>query len=92
MPEFYPIVCSGKAKNPELNQILNVKWVILPIGSEHPNEFSVRPNNPYEDPLFRSEYERYEFDVNLYRYRQTAKLLERSLNSASEAEGERLML
>lgn len=48
MPDFYPINCSGKIRNPQLNEILNDKWVILPIGSEHPNEFSVRPNNPYE--------------------------------------------
>jgi hypothetical protein len=37
MPAFYPIMCSGKAKNIELNNLLNVKWVILPVGSEHPN-------------------------------------------------------
>lgn len=91
MPDFYPIYCSGKIANPELNNILNVKWVILPVGSEHPNEFSVRPNNPYEDPLLRSEYDRYEFDLNLYRYRQTAKLLEKALAATTEAEAERLV-
>jgi hypothetical protein len=37
MPAFYPIICSGKKKKPELNSLLNVKWVILPVGSEHSN-------------------------------------------------------
>jgi hypothetical protein len=41
--------------------------------------------------LLRSEYERYEFDLNLYRYRQTAKLLDKMLTCQLEAEADKLL-
>jgi histone deacetylase complex regulatory component SIN3 len=53
LPWLYPTACSGKASNPELNKILNVKWVIVPVGSEH-STFTIHPKNQYEEPLLKS--------------------------------------
>lgn len=82
LPWLYPTACQGKTANPELDNILNDKWVIVPVGSEH-STFSIRPKSQYEEPLLKSEDERYEMDLCLFRYRKCAKLLRKAVETTN---------
>ena len=44
----------------EVKELVNVKWVSVPIGSEH---FAFHIKNSFEEQLFKQEDERYEFDM-----------------------------
>ena len=62
MPNVYPTFCSGST---ELSKsVLNIEVVSVPYGSEHVT-YSIMRRNQYEEALFKSEDEKYEFDLNI---------------------------
>jgi len=49
--------------------------VTVPYGTEHVT-FSIMRKNQYEEQLFKSEDEKYEFDRHIQMYKRTIKTLE----------------
>jgi len=73
MPRFYPKYCSNST---ELTRsVLNTSIVTVPYGTEHVT-FSIMRKNQYEEQLFKSEDEKYEFDRHIQMYKRTIKTLE----------------
>ena len=66
MPRFYPNFCSNKDELGKV--ILNDEIVSVPHGSEH-TSFIIMRKNEFEDALFKSEDEKYEFDLNLQHFK-----------------------
>lgn len=61
MPNGYACASTGTVVQ---NQILNHNWVSVPFGSED-QSFLIMRKNTFEEQLFKSEDERFEFDVNI---------------------------
>lgn len=72
MPHGYPVYCS--LVDDIGRQVLNRDVVTVPHGSEH-QSFIVMRKNQYEDALFKSEDEKYEFDLNLMHFKRVISLL-----------------
>jgi paired amphipathic helix protein Sin3a len=60
----------GYAKNESQSLILNQTWVSVPFGSED-YSFQIMRKNTFEEQLFKSEDERYEFDLTLLQLKRT---------------------
>ncbi|CAD8206788.1 unnamed protein product [Paramecium pentaurelia] len=67
-----PIGYAKANNNPE---ILNHSWVSVPFGSED-QSFLIMRKNTFEEQLFKSEDERFEFDVNIQQIKRTINLLQ----------------
>ncbi len=61
-PPCYPIHCSGITEITK--NIINTSIITVPMGSEHVT-FSIMRKNIYEEQLFKSEDEKYEFDHHI---------------------------
>jgi len=83
VPDFFPHMKSPlSAINPLAIKILNKTWISVPQGSE--TNFKIKAKNAYEENLFRSEDERYEFDTVIYNCTTAVKWL----NSLESLESE----
>ncbi|EAR93146.2 ubiquitin carboxyl-terminal hydrolase family protein (macronuclear) [Tetrahymena thermophila SB210] len=88
MPKFYPKYCSNST---ELTRsVLNTSIVTVPQGTEHVT-FSIMRKNQYEEQLFKSEDEKYEYDHHIQMYRRTIKLLEQVEQCEDPEQCRRLM-
>jgi histone deacetylase complex regulatory component SIN3 len=56
--------------------VLNIEIISVPMGSEH-TSFMIMRKNQWEDALFKSEDEKYEFDINLIHFKMVIKLLKK---------------
>jgi len=68
--------CSGRGQGPSLcKEVLNDTWVSFPSWSED-SQFVTSRKTQYEEFIYRTEDERFEFDVVLETNRDTIKVLE----------------
>jgi paired amphipathic helix protein Sin3a len=55
---------------------LNQTWVSVPFGSED-YSFQIMRKNTYEEQLFKTEDEKYEYDLNVQLYRRTINVTQK---------------
>jgi len=67
--------CSGRAGSSLFKEVLNDTWVSFPSWSED-SQFVSSRKTQYEEHIYRTEDERFEFDVVLESNRDTIKVLE----------------
>merc|ERR1719410_715992 len=67
--------CSGRAGSSIFKEVLNDTWVSFPSWSED-SQFVSSRKTQYEEHIYRTEDERFEFDVVLESNRDTIKVLE----------------
>ena len=67
--------CSGRVQSSIFKEVLNDTWVSFPSWSED-SQFVSSRKNLYEEHIYRTEDERFEFDVVLESNRDTIKVLE----------------
>ncbi|CAK93289.1 unnamed protein product (macronuclear) [Paramecium tetraurelia] len=73
----------GYAKANNNQEILNHSWVSVPFGSED-QSFLIMRKNTFEEQLFKSEDERFEFDVNIQQIKRTINLLQEIIDGNKE--------
>merc|ERR1712150_157269 len=71
--DFRQPVCTGRTEL--CKQVLNDNWVSFPTWSED-SQFVTQRKTPFEEFVYRTEDERFEFDVVLETNRDTIKVLE----------------
>ncbi|EGR27481.1 ubiquitin carboxyl-terminal hydrolase family protein, putative [Ichthyophthirius multifiliis] len=86
MPKYYPKNCSNSDYLSK--QVLNTKIVTVPMGTEHVS-FNIMRKNAYEEQLFKSEDEKYEFDFQISMFKRTIFLLEKVEKNNIKVEDER---
>lgn len=80
-PLAYPDYCSNATELTK--EILNQVVVTVPRGSEH-QSFLIMRKNQFEDALFKSEDEKYEFDINRRQILQVQRLIDKLLSLPEE--------
>lgn len=88
MPKIYP---SYSSKEDEIAKaILNREIVSVPRGSEH-TSFLIMRKNQYEEALFKSEDEKFEYDMMLQFYQRSIRLLQAIQKTEDRASQLKLM-
>lgn len=66
-----------------MRSVLNTQVVSVPHGSEHVSFNIIRKNN-FEDALFKSQDEKYEFDLHIMTHKRCVDLMQKVIELNSE--------